>query len=278
MKLGLRSALASLYGSVAGGSPKEGHQRPLLDLFQHKASTELTFKPEKESMAVLQSLENANFDSVMLYGGALRDDYLRNVQNMDVPTNDYDVQGFFDSELLESLLKEESQAEQATRIFAAHLSEKLPNAQIEKVAVNFHQGEPQAGATIIYDDGRKIDMMIDVPSSPPLSLEERLLKRNFGGAPINSIAMDSSGTVMHDSRFEDHAKRRVFQPAKAIEEGWLPYDPTVKKFQKKGLTYVPPALEDEGHRPEILSHISSESSQTAPKSPNSEARPSHTGL
>jgi hypothetical protein len=54
------------------------------------------FRPEAESLILLQALDQAGFTNPMLHGGALRDDYFRNRLSIDIPTNDHDIKAGID--------------------------------------------------------------------------------------------------------------------------------------------------------------------------------------
>ena len=202
------------------------------------------FAPEAFSKSLLENLHEAGFVNPMLFGGALRDNYLRErVKGMkDVATNDYDIYACLDAE---KVLGSASTTQEATAKLIKYVQEKLsgevqkrPNI-LEKDSFNAcvsidDKGKVSCGEVSFLYMGRKIEIKFDNGKDENLLLEQRI----WGDAPLNTIAMDRSGNVIAHKDFEEHAQKRIFQPFKP--DSWGEKTPRYRKLSKKipGLMYI----------------------------------------
>lgn len=192
------------------------------------------FKPEPQSLTLLQSIQAAGFVNPVLFGGALRDDYYRNVLHEAVPTNDYDIKAAIDPVIFEDARCFDAATPKLTHYIMTH----FPGSHIDQVGVNFDaQGHfAAAGAEFVNGNGQRVHLILT--SAMPEKMEDWI----FGDAPINRIAMNAEGRVLADKNFEHHARLRVYQPDEPISKQWLPYHPGLEKLREKipGMRYVPP--------------------------------------
>ena len=214
-------------------------------------SAEENFRPEAASFDVLHQIENGGFENAVLFGGALRDDYLRST-GCPVKTNDYDICAELDSSLFEG----KTTFAEATAVFERYIREKFGPVKIEEIGINpYGDRKFMGGVTFTDVQGRKIDLHVQdnrhVDDMGRDTLPPGLYKRIrdpgamiYGNAPINRIAMNSSGQLHYDASFKEHARQRIYMPKKAIPAEWLADNPRLEKLQAKipGLQYrEPPA-------------------------------------
>ena len=212
-------------------------------------SAEENFRPEAASFDVLHQIENGGFENVILFGGALRDDYLRST-GCPVKTNDYDISAELDPAVFEG----KTTHAEAAAVFEQYLREKFGPVEIESIGIiPSADGKFWGGAKFTDAQGRKIDLHVrdnrhvdDMGRDTfPPGLYERIRDPGamiYGNAPINRIAMNSSGQLHYDASFKEHARQRIYMPKKAIPAEWLAGDVRLERLQAKipGLRYKEP--------------------------------------
>lgn len=158
-------------------------------------AVELKHTPDGFSVEVLRTLEAIGFKNAMLHGGALRDHYL----GLNDRIKDYDVWVNFemDSQSVLDLPKNyfpdfiESQFSGAT------------NIQAQDVEHTTDKNHCWTKIEFEYED-RKIDLFM---TTWPYDLASKAMESD---APINSIAMDSSGKIMAHPQFAAHAQNKIY--------------------------------------------------------------------
>lgn len=194
------------------------------------------FSPEPASHAILMALEEAGFTNPVLIGGALRDDYLRQIVAVDVKTNDYDVGAVINPKIL----GDAKDAAEATAKLRAYLKDKFPGADVVECDIVWKDGVPCHGSASFKSvEGNEIQLHLVSAEEDGLSLEQ-ILSRN-GTAPISSIVMDKNGRVLADAKFMDHTSQRIYQPYQPSPQA----DERGRKLSGKipGLTIMPSETE-----------------------------------
>jgi hypothetical protein len=222
------------------------------------------FTPEPFGKSLLQNLHKAGLKDPVLKGGALYGDYFRNVLGLAMPPRDYDISAGLD---MEKVFGKNPKPGDATDKLAKYIEETFPGCPIQTTKDGY-KDVPDVGAYINDDgtlyngrvsflhEGKKIEIIFDNERAK-LPLEQKI----HAPAPISAIAMDRFGTVVADKNFEDHAKRRIYQPYEA--DNWGERDPCFQKLSKKipGLLCV----NGQGFAP-LRSRLRS-MAQTAPEAP-----------
>ena len=202
------------------------------------------FKPELTSKSILQKLQSAGFKNPVLLGGALRDDYLRNVVGVDVKTNDYDVGASINSQ---EILGSATSSAEATANLKAYIEKQFPGSAFIACDVALGKtGAVQHGsAAFKLASGHEIQLHLASPAEEMLTLEQ-ILSLN-GTAPISRIVMDISGRVLADAKFAEHASQLIYEPYSEIlpEAAHRRGEKLASKIL--GLTIKPPAA----HKAEV---------------------------
>jgi hypothetical protein len=176
------------------------------------------FIPEREGVELLRTLERIGVLSPLLFGGALRDDYLRQKCHLRVPTTDYDVRAGIDVPLI---LKGAKNSAAATKNFKAYFEKAFPgHVVVSDAQINVRNGHFTSGFFTFIHEGREISLQLD-NSEIRLPLEDRVC----GLAPLCYIGMDSFGRVLAHEKFERDAHDLIFGPV----------TPSDKKAQQKFL-------------------------------------------
>lgn len=155
------------------------------------------FKVSPFSIKLLGSLEQAGIDNPILFGGALRDQW------MDIEINDYDIWGHWEKIIDSSILPARNANKMITALKAAIPGLSQMNHRVSHRKTDKEQWAEYQFA-FMYED-HKISLFID---HILLSLEDKIR----GDAPINTIVMDSSGKILAHPLFETHAAQKTFQP------------------------------------------------------------------
>jgi hypothetical protein len=201
-----------------------------------------TFTLEPFSKLLLENLHGAGFVNPMLFGGALRDDYLRNRVGIYVPTNDYDIYAGLDAE---KVLGAASNTKEATANLVKYVQERFSGV-VETApyaidgngflaSVSFDKsGKFSFGSVKFSYMGRNIEIKFDNKESA-LPLEQRLWTNT---APLCAIVTDRSGKVIADENFEKHAQELIFKPYEPDKPGRKNGDYIRLSKKIPGLKYI----------------------------------------
>lgn len=196
------------------------------------------FTPEKASIDLLRELHDAGFINPMLYGGAVRDDYLRTRLGLDVPTNDYNILSGIDMKRVFGVLIQNDETAKAKLI--AHVHQNFSGSLIEvkhgveRAILHSSATEPFTASIRFTYQGKNIHIIFDNEDA-----ERALSSRLWGGEPINRIATDRDGCVVADEKFAAHAHDRIYEAHDHSPWGDRELNPRFKNLQKRipGLRY-----------------------------------------
>jgi hypothetical protein len=156
------------------------------------------FTPSAESVSLLKTLEATGLKTAILTGGALRDRYL----GQDDKINDYDIMADFGS-LID--LYDKNKKEDFPKNIAAYLEQTLKGVSDMRISDLSERAGTMAMTLKFQFQGKEVSLSIN---DCGISLETSV----GGDAPINTIAMDSSGRVMAHPLFEEHIRKKIYEP------------------------------------------------------------------
>ena len=157
------------------------------------------FKPNDFSVTLLKTLEAGGIVNPVLFGGAVRDQFLKIPDKI----KDYDVWADFGSLLGEDIYLESD--------IPQHISDKilevLPGAAL-KCIEGFDRGKETdfiAIKLILDYQGEEVSLFVN---NRPQEAHEKI----HGDAPINAVVMDAKGVVYAHPSFEDHVGQKIYEP------------------------------------------------------------------
>lgn len=193
---------------------------PVLDLIRLDG-----FKPESFSASLLQDLRQAGFTNPLLVGGALRDDYFRQIVGQNVPTNDHDVVAGVD---IHKIFGNARTTPTATQTLRDHVTATLPGSVILRAnALMRNDGAFEFGGIDFTYQGQRVEIVLNNQKA-----ELPMAQRMWSSEPLSMIAMDSAGLILADKNFPQHARERIYQP---YEPDTCPEygDPRFEKLARK---------------------------------------------
>lgn len=151
------------------------------------------------NIALLRALKQGGIGSPVLFGGAVRDDYL----GIPHTIGDYDIWADFGTLLDPSKFDETTFPQQ----LAKSILEVLPGSFIKSQESDLSAGKSGFIAcklTLEYE-AKEISLFLNNRPVPP---QEKIQ----GDAPLNAIIMTAEGDVFAHPQFETHAKKRLYAP------------------------------------------------------------------
>lgn len=166
----------------------------------HIIAVEVTsFEPTAFSYDILRKLEGVGVREPCLIGGALRDAAL-GIPNQ---ISDYDIRAkFLEMENLRATIRDH------WKDYVEEFKQLLPEAeQITCLGPDISQETDFVGLGITFSyRGQEVEFYV---SNLPGDLGARATNCD---SPINGIAMDASGKIFGHPQFEDHLRRKIYNP------------------------------------------------------------------
>lgn len=197
------------------------------------------FKPEPFSLGLLQDLNRAGFTNPLLVGGAIRDDYFRQIVGLNVPTNDYDIMAGLD---VRRILGDAQTTPAATQALRDHVTIALPGSTITKANAHMRaDGSFEFGGIDFTHQGQRIEIVLN-NSKAELPMAQRM----WSSEPLSMIALDKTGIVLADKNFPKQAQERIYQPYEpniCPEYGDLRFEKLARKIPGlQNLTVIIPPI------------------------------------
>ncbi|HEU5046876.1 MAG TPA: hypothetical protein VFT64_03450 [Rickettsiales bacterium] len=195
----------------------------------HTAVT-LNWQPHPPALDIVRGAENVGFQNVVLMGGALRDDYMGNFENV----HDYDLWARTDAfdryaNSDKSPDVKAKQIENAIREHVAHIPGATDFEVIE--GVDLQNQLVKIGFNL---NGKPVELELGAEKPTASAMATR---RN--SIPICAIAMDATGTVVAHPLFEEHARNKIFTQEMLTPDTEMRYAKLANKIP--GLRFQPPS-------------------------------------